>query len=230
MAKARKLKGIDLGRFGIKDDKREERYIRVSFLIVSEGSKTEPNYLKKFNGIRGKVIYDVDCEGKGFNTLSLVNEAIRIRDKNPNKYERVWVVFDKDDFPDNSFNTAIQKAESNNIKCAWSNEAFELWYLLHFLYRNTAMNRSDYKQAIETEIRKTLPKFSYKKNSETMYEILESHGDEKQAIQFAEKLVKLYSDKNYANHNPRTQVFQLIKELRGLDKVLNEEIKKLINN
>lgn len=33
-----------------------------------------------------------------------------------------------------------------------------------------------------------------------------------------------YNDEKYATHNPRTQVYKLVKELIGKDNELNEEI------
>jgi len=225
MARVQKIDNADLKRFARSSVERKAREIKVFFLIVCEGEKTEPNYFKKFKGKFGNVIFEIDCEGKGYNTLRVVEEAIRIRDKNP-KYNKVWAVFDKDSFPENDFNSAIQKAKANNIGCAWSNEAFELWYLLHFQYRNTPMSREDYKKAIENEINKQTSKFAYTKNSTEMYEILIKYGDQTQAIKNAENLSQQYDNQNFANHNPRTQVYELVKQLIGQDDVLNKEIRQ----
>lgn len=75
----------------------------------------------------------MDVDGAGANTKQVVEKAIELRDKATIPYDRVWAVFDKDSFPDVKFNGAIQKAISNGIDVAWSNEAFELWYLYHFI-------------------------------------------------------------------------------------------------
>jgi hypothetical protein len=226
MARVQKIDNADLKRFTRSSVKRKPREIKVFFLIVCEGAKTEPNYFDKFKGKFGNVILEIDCEGKGYNTLKVVEEAIKIRDKNPNKYNRVWAVFDKDSFPDNDFNSAIQKAKANNIGCAWSNEAFELWYLLHFQYRHTAMSREDYKKAIEDEINKYTHGFVYAKNSSEMYDILHKYGNQTQAIKNAKKLSEQYDNHHFANHNPRTQVYELVKQLIGQDEELREEIEQ----
>lgn len=225
MARVQKIDNVDLKRFGRSSVKRRLREIKVFFLIVCEGEKTEPNYFKKFKGKFGNVIFEIDCEGKGYNTLRVVEEAIKIRDKNPNKYNRVWAVFDKDSFPDSDFNSAIQKAKSNNIGCAWSNEAFELWYLLHFQYRNTSMSRENYKRALENEINKKTSDFVYAKNSTEMYDVLQKYGNQIYAIKNAEKLSEQYDNLNFASHNPRTQVHELVRQLIGQDEKLNSEIK-----
>ena len=226
MAKTQKIDNAVLKRFERSNTKRKPRTIKVFFLIVSEGSKTEPNYFQKFEGQFGNIIYDIDCEGKGYSTLRVVKEAIKIRDNDPNKYNRVWAVFDKDDFPDNDFNDAILLAKSNDIGCAWSNEAIELWYLLHFQYRNTPMSRNDYKHAIENEINKKMKNFEYAKNSIEMYDILWKFGNQAQAIENAKKLSQQYNNQNFAQHNPRTQVYELVRQLIGQDARLNEEIKQ----
>ena len=44
----------------------------------------------------------------------------------------------------NLVNKAINDATANDLKVAWSNEAFELWYLLHFIFLDTAITRKAY--------------------------------------------------------------------------------------
>jgi len=231
MARMRKMDSAnDPKHFKKSTVKGKARKPKVFFLIVCEGEKTEPNYFKNFKREFEDVILEIECEGRGYNTQRVVEEAIRIKNKNPNKYDRVWTVFDKDCFPAKDFNSAIQTAKLNNIGCAWSNEAFELWYLLHFQYRHTSMSREDYKKAIEKEINKTWKKsksFRYAKNSAEIYDVLQKYGNQKQAIKRAEKLSKQRGNcKRFATHNPRTQVHELVKQLTGQDKKLMQEIKQ----
>ena len=100
------------------------------------------------------------------------------------------------------------------MNCAWTNEAFELWYLLHFQLIEHAMSREQYQDYIEREFSRCLEKpFKYKKNSEDMFALLMEHGDVKQAIKRAEKLAETFSNRtDYANHNPRTEVHRLIEK------------------
>lgn len=125
------------------------RNVSVSFLIVCEGERTEPNYFKALIKDRYSDIREVTIEGKGQGTVSLIKETIAIRDKSNKEFDRVWAVFDKDDFDD--FNDAIKLATKNNILCAWSNESFELWYYLHFQYLDTGISRAQYIEMIERE-------------------------------------------------------------------------------
>ena len=198
-------------------------------LIVCEGEKTEPNYFKSFNQIRkGGVVFEVDCEGKGFNTRKVVEEAIRLRDKakEENKpYDSVWAVFDRDSFKPHQFNGAIQKAKESGIRCAWSNEAFELWYINHFEYRDTPMSRKDYQSKITSLISRKEKGFRYRKNDKEMRRRLLNYGSEELAIQYSKKQEKAFNDERYADHNPETHVYELVELLTGKDKHFNEYLR-----
>lgn len=105
------------------------REVKQTFLIVCEGENTEPDY---FNAFR-LTSSNIKAVGQGINTVSLVQKALRIREEERKKgreYDQCWVVFDKDDFPDNDFNRAIALAQSNGMNAAYSNQAFEYWFLL----------------------------------------------------------------------------------------------------
>ncbi len=64
----------------------------------------------------------------------------------------IWCVFDRDKIPDGSkpdaadteFDKSIELAELHGIKVAWSNDAFELWVLLHFI--EVAVDNPDYQK------------------------------------------------------------------------------------
>ncbi len=202
---------------------------RTFYLIVCEGTKTEPNYFDSLKKSLPKGVLEltnIDIDGTGKNTLSIIEESIKLRkcyeDKYLRKIDKVWAVFDRDSFPVENFNNAINKGENSKpkINCAWTNEAFELWYLLHFNYYNTGVSREQYTKMLEKEINKTYNKksFKYLKNSKEMFSILEKHGNLEFAIENAQKLELLYSDKNYSNHNPCTKVHKLILELQILSK------------
>lgn len=217
-----------------KKRKQNTKEIKVYFLIVCEGEKTEPNYFKSFKTNVKSYVYTIDTLGEGSNTKDLVNRTIKARDRSSQLYDSVWAVFDRDSFSPDNFNGAIQLANNNNVKVGWSNEAFELWYLLHFQYRNTSMSRIDYKKAIEDEINtkitagsksKKTKKFEYKKNSEEMYDILAKYGNQSQAIKWAEQLIDSHTCENYAIHNPCTLIHILVKELNGDSDELIQQIK-----
>ena len=202
----------------------------VRFLIVCEGEKTEPNYFKAFIDNRRSEVKEVNVKGCGCSTCQLINEAKKIQENLEHErqvsFDRVWLVFDKDEFTD--FNKAIAEAKKEKMNCAWSNEAFELWYVLHFQYLDTSVDRKQYIGMIEDKVRKASKdrKFKYKKNAKDFYQILQEHGDEDFAFKNAEKLRNRHKgDVDYAAHNPRTEVDLLVKELRNPQIVL-EEIEK----
>ncbi len=172
--------------------KKKSKVLVAYFLIVCEGEKTEPNYFRAFPKQAGKIVYDIEFDGGGISTLKVVEKAIELRNASTQKYDRVWAVFDRDSFKSASFNSAILKAKANNIECAWSNEAFELWYLLHFHKRVTAMERGEYKKAIEVAInnkkKRSEKKFIYQKNDLEMYSLLNKHGNQELAIKWAKEL------------------------------------------
>lgn len=236
MANIIKIDNAVLKRFNRVEKKRKakNKEIRVYFLIICEGEKTEPNYFKSFKTNVKSFVYTINTQGEGSNTKDLVKRTIKARDNSSQKYDRVWAVFDRDSFSPDNFNGAIQLANSQDVKVGWSNEAFELWYLLHFQYRNTSMSRTEYKKAIEDEVNakiakesksKKPKKFEYKKNSAEMYNILEKYGNQTQAIKWAEQLITTHTCENYAIHNPCTLIHILVKELIGESEELIKEIK-----
>ena len=198
----------------------------VKFLIVCEGEKTEPNYFKAFTE-RWSEVKEVNVKGCGCSTCQLINEAKKIQEKLEHErqvpFDRVWLVFDKDEFKD--FNKAIADAKKEGMNCAWSNQAFELWYVLHFQYLVTGVDRKQYIEMIEDKVRKASKskKFKYEKNDVGFYQILQEHGDEDFAFKNADKLRNRHKGKsNYATHNPRTEVDLLVDELRHPEKALDK--------
>jgi hypothetical protein len=138
--------------------------------------------------------------------------------------------FDKDDFDVDEFNKAIQTAKKNGIGCAWSNEAFELWFLLHFYNSdNEAVHagRKKYGKYMEKAMKKHGWKnFKYKKNDESIYEYLDKYGDKMQAIKRAENLAKKCNGDNFADHYPCTHVFELVEELMGMSETFNRKVSR----
>jgi len=210
------------------------RELRAYFLIVCEGAKTEPNYFKSFPKMAGSLVFDLTFDGGGISTTKVLEKAIEIRNKSSQKFDRIWIVFDKDSFDAGKFNKAIIDAKSKNISCAWSNEAFELWYLLHFVNRTTAMGREDYEKALEREVNKQIAaktgskstSYKYKKNDKSMYQTLKTYGSETNAIKWAKALRTANVGEQYAKYNPCTMVYELVEELNGKSKKLIEEINR----
>jgi hypothetical protein len=184
------------------------REIRKRFLLICEGTKTEPAYFEKFK--TNKVV--IEIEGMARDPQKLVKTAIEARDKakkDTEEFDEVWCVFDRDDVPIQDFNAALSQAAAHDIQVAYSNEAFELWYVLHFEYLNTGIPRKDY----QAKIAKYLGLPSYCKNDSQMYDRLKPH--QGTAIDNAIRLLDSYQPPNPAKDNPSTTVHFLVKALRG---------------
>lgn len=182
------------------------------FLIVCEGEKTEPNYFRSFP-VDTNVI-KLDIKGEGKNTKNLVEKAIELKnDSESDETDRFWCVFDRDKNPKNpndsqNFNSAITLARNNGIDVAYSNDAFELWYLLHFHFYNTAISRQDYQNMLTK-----LLGHKYEKNSDRIYEELKDK--QQDAIKHAKRLLQKYEPPNPETNNPSTTVHLLVEELNS---------------
>ena len=140
----------------------------VRFLIVCEGTKTEPHYFEALINNFISAVREVKIEGEGRATVALVDRTQEIKmeleHKNAMSFDRVWIVFDKDDF--NDFNDAIKKAHKLGFQSAWTNEAFELWYYLHFEYLDTGISREAYIDKLQDAFRKKMGDDSFKYGKE----------------------------------------------------------------
>ena len=174
-------------------------------LIVCEGEKTEPNYFKRFR-VTSAV---VEIVGKGYNTLSLIREAVRLKElarENDEPYDQVWCVFDRDSFPAHNVDNAWQQARKRKLKTALSNEAFELWLVLHFDYITSAHTRQEYQDMLSDRLGR-----KYEKNDPEIYADLLHR--QNQAIENAQKLMTQYNPRNPSQDDPCTEVHELVMEL-----------------
>jgi hypothetical protein len=192
--------------------KTDTRFLIEKILIMCEGEKTEPNYFWGFTKDKNKL----EVIGLGCTPDKLVEEAIRKKqDAQDNNipFNQVWCVFDRNSFEAQAFNRALQIASNNKIKVAYSNQAFEIWYLIHLNYCKSALLRTDYPRMLEE-----LLGHRYEKNSETMYQELK----DKQitAIKNAEKLLNFHLETkgriNPEEDNPSTTVHKLVEELNKM--------------
>ena len=188
----------------------ERRY----FLIVCEGERTEPiyfDYWKKF--LPNHLLETVQIIGQGDNTINIVRKAIEERNaraSDPVKppFDEVWAVFDKDDFPNDRFDNAVSLAAKNGIKNGSSNQAFELWYVLHFQFLQTAIDRKAYFSILTQKLG-----FKYGKNNIKVVEALFGKGSVRQAVKWARELEKMHAGKTPSEAFPSTHVYELVEQL-----------------
>jgi len=190
---------------------------KPSILIVCEGENTEPSYFNQFRITSAKV----KSVGEGYNTVSLVNRALILAQQG--SYDQVWCVFDKDDFKENDFNSAIQIAEANNFGVAYSNQSFEYWLILHFNdHQGGGMHRDSYNEKINVLLKPF--KVVYDGNGtklieEDFFELLDGIDDKTSkkrvelAIVRAERNFNYFDQINPAKEESSTTVFRLVREL-----------------
>lgn len=177
----------------------DTRIEKPLILIVCEGEKTEPNYFKGFR------LSNIKVEtANGGDAQWVVEKAMEFAQKDT--YDNVYCVFDRDSSPANRFNTAFSLAKSHGFMCIYSNEAFELWYILHFDLMQAAKHRSEYQDMLTERLGE-----KYKKNDRMLYyKILRKQNN---AIKNAKILLKSYFNHNPEKDNPLTNVFMLVEEL-----------------
>lgn len=222
---ARKTRELELKK-SVKVEKKKEKVFKEPFLknskrefknisldnkikIFCNASETEPNYFENFkNDFKKSKIVDLEIEiikRGGKSPLDIVKYAII----NGGSAQEIWVVFDKDHY---DIECAIELAKKNAIKIAWSNESFELWFLLHFNLVTTSMDRKVCLNKVIDAFKNTFKK-NYAKNNTESYELLKPYM--KIAISRAKKIHQEaeLDGKRPSNSNPCTTVYKLVESL-----------------
>jgi hypothetical protein len=190
------------------------------FLIICEGENTEPGYFEGFPVPTKTVLIEGGCGSK----TALVDYALELRKEEKYQNREVWCVFDFDIKPDESasqpedFNKSIEKANQNGLNVAWSNDAFELWFVLHYQKLDTALTRKELYPILKEKW--GLESFSKEaktiKFCEDHYERFGGSKSKQQelAIRRAKELhAKFIERKDYSKHCPCTTVYLLVEEL-----------------
>ena len=114
-------------------------------VIVTEGQKTEPEYLKNFARIHGAKTVEVIPIGIGGEPKAVVRRAIdvlrRVNKDSLGGRDSVWAVFDRDEHP--RFYEAKDLASAHGIQLAISNPCFELWGIFHYQDRDAFVDRHE---------------------------------------------------------------------------------------
>ncbi len=195
-----------------------------SFLIVTEGERTEPMYLRGIvklieDKIGGNVnvveIPTIDIHGEGCSTYKLIEKADEIVKKSKIIYQNIWLVFDKDDFYD--FDKAIEEGLKKDYKIAWSNQSFEYWAYLHYHYIDTALHRDQWCEKLNKIFKKNnLGTGKYKKNYSDIYSMLDMNDGVTTAINNAKRRMSEFDNTKTkpSEFDPGTTMHVLVSELR----------------
>lgn len=186
-------------------------------LIVCEGEKTEKNYFetlkKQLNLTNANILIDPDSDSTPSSVVRYAKQKLK---QNPNEYDEVYCVFDRDTHKD--FDRALDmatnfnRAKNTTIETIVSDPCFEYWILLHFTQTSRCFGQSGgspCKEVQEERIFKEKMK-NYTKNY-NFEEIIET--DLKTAIKNANKV---NSQNEAQRQSPYTQVVHLVERLQKL--------------
>lgn len=190
-------------------------------IIACEGEVTEQNYFQDFFN---ELILDhqisktslVIAKHKHTNPTGVLQDLLNEL-KYDNDFEHKWIVIDRDEervggggHTKEDFNNAIEQARINKIKVAYSNPSFEIWYLLHFEYRNTAIDRDEVFEKLKSTI-------EYNKSKLGVYAMLKE--SQMFAITNSKRLLANYTSGDRihipSDDNPSTMVHELIEILNS---------------
>jgi hypothetical protein len=212
-------------------------------IIACEDSVSSPIYFRMIINklIEAKVITQdsfVIAKQQHTNPTGVLADLKSHKDTNGKTYkdfENKWIVIDRDCERVNGgghtaedFNNALQNAKKKrsdlHVDVAYANDAFELWYLLHFEYRNTAISRDELIEGVIAKL-KQLDSHKFSRLSrdnikqanyaKLIYEVLLPKQED--AILNAERLLLSYGNEhNPECNNPATTIHKLVNILNSL--------------
>jgi len=198
-------------------DKPNRRATGRTFLIITEGEKTEPHY---FFALRDQLqLKSADVEiihSKGTDPMSLTEKAKALRDAKKKgarnsfavEYDEVWVVFDLEtaNHPHRKKAEQVQSSKGfSGIDFAFSDPSFEYWLLLHEKY--TTSNFPD-SEAVEKRFKSFHADYSkgnWKPTKEFLIKL-------PSAVTRAEQC-RQYHEESAGDGNPSTHVDKLARNL-----------------
>lgn len=203
--------------------KRKDRNKRVEtrtpllgyYLIVTDTEETEKNY---FDGLRESLPEELKnrlvIKVEKAKTIELVNRALELTSKDP-QVRIPWIILDRDEVK--NFDDIIRDAKNRGVGVGWSNPCFEIWMYAYF-GEMPIIDKSVRccEKFADKFVKKTKQK--YYKNDRNIYRKLLEHGDEKVAIQIAEKRYQECEDddkKKPSKMYSTSTVFQLIRDIKN---------------
>lgn len=184
------------------------------YLIVTDTKETEKNY---FEGLRDNIPKELKdhlvVKVEKAKTVELVKKALDFTHEE-SQYRIPWIVFDRDQVKD--FDAIIQEAEKNGIGTGWSNPCFEIWMYAYFGEMPTIQESYTCCARFAKKFEKITGQKYLKKDKE-IYQKLIQYGDEKKAIQIAERYYKKCEDdgkKKPSDMWPGCTVHKLVEEIQ----------------
>ncbi len=202
--------------------KQRERARNKRVLIVCEGTKTEPHYLRELlddQHIRPQAVRVAPNDGVSPDRV--VAHALALYDEDAvagDALDRVYCVFDRDNHT--TFDAAVQRIQALNAAgkpfvAITSTPCFEVWLLLHFGYSDQPFHAAGKKSVGDQVVSalKTTPGFTkYGKGQKGVYGLLKDKLAD--ALIHAVRLRQHGAATN--SINPATNVDELVKAIQAL--------------
>lgn len=200
------------------------KHARVSaerYLIVCEGTKTEPRYFQALVNAQGINSQRVKIAPNNGNTPDkIVGHALHLYEadyKNGDPFDAVYCVFDRDTH--STFEAAkakieALKAEKKPFNAITSTPCFEYWLLLHFEFTDkafTATGKTSAGDAVAKALKVHMP--HYAKGQLDIHAIVQSRAET--ALKHAKRARK--NAEKTGSTNPTTDVDKLVETLMKKD-------------
>lgn len=184
-------------------------------LIYCEG-RSEEAYFKmlnrKYHGANVKT-EKIDITSLGRTGMTLLKSAVAKRSNLPRnkKFDRCYVILDRDAMNDSDVHQCYQYAKANNITIILSSTNFEVWVLLHFEYFSRDYSTKELVQRLSGEkyFNQSYSRFKGQRYDKYPFDMVES------AISNGSKLYQEHND--CVHSKPFTNVFRYIPEIYDVE-------------
>ena len=196
----------------------------LRIVVVAEGAKTEPHYLRTFDRLHGdqssaKLIVIPDAGDPRAVVERAIEESRESKRDRLGSQDAVWAMFDRDDH--SRFDEAKDMARGNGIRLAISNPCFELWGILHYQEYNAPLDRHD----CQKKLGELCPGYSNKKGK--VFDDPAVIGSKyRDAVERAENSLIRRRKEGDPNGNPSTTVHRLTEHILSLSGSARAERKK----
>ena len=193
------------------------------YLIVCEGTKTEPHYFYDLLTDQRIDAHVRIAPNDGCSPDRIVEHALNLYKKGAasgDEYDQVYCVFDRDKHT--TFAAAVERinalrAKGKPLETITSTPCFEFWLLLHFGYNDQPFHATGKNSIGDQAVKKlkSKPGFSdYEKGKKGIYAELKDKIED--AFKHAKRLREANEKTN--NDNPATDIDTLVLALRSLKK------------
>lgn len=140
------------------------RTIKKTYLIVTNGEVTEPQYFQSYKFPNLKIVH------YGGSPLETMRKAVKIageQRKAQAKYAGVWMVVDKDNYKETEFRQAQKLGKQKNIDLIVSVPCFEIWLLWHLQECGSYLTTPQAQERFEQALSAILPADQVRKRKKT---------------------------------------------------------------